>query len=127
MRKVIIPIVVIVVLVGIFAALVFTTNITPISTITDNPTKYHDIEVTIMGNVAERIVYQNEVFFKVTDGTSSITAHTQGEAPDLESKVVVKGLPESMVKIGPYEFGIIIQASEVRAPYPWERLELSLR
>jgi hypothetical protein len=123
-KKVIIPIVV---LVAIFAALVFTTNITPISAITDNPTKYHDIEVTIMGNITGRIAYQNEVFSQVTDGTGSIMVHTQGEAPALGSKVVVKRLPESMVKVGPYEFGVIIQASEVRAPYPWERLELSVR
>lgn len=122
MKKLIIPIVIAVILGAIFAGLVYTSDITPISAITDNPVVYHNTAVIILGNVTDRIVYQDEVIFKLEDESSSIIVHTRGEAPALRSKVLVKGRVKSMVKIGPYEFGILIEASEVRTPYPWEKL-----
>ena len=122
MKKIIIPIVIVVILGAIFAGLVYTSNIIPIGAISDNLEKYRGTEVTIIGNVTDRIVYQDEVIFKLEDESSSITVHTRGEAPALRSEVLVKGRVESMVKIGPHEFGILIEASEVRAPYLWEKL-----
>ena len=121
MKKIIIPLIVVILGAVCAVALVHTEEITPIGSITENPEKFRNTEVTILGEVTERVTYQNDVVFKVADESGTIAIHTQGDAPALESRVVVKGVVKSVVKIGPYEFGTIIEASKVRSSYPWEK------
>lgn len=122
MKKVIIPIVVVVILAAVFAALVYTSDITSIGAITNNPEQYRDHQVTVVGNVTERIVYQDEVIMRVEDDSGTIAVQAGGEAPALGNEVIVEGIVKSMIKIGPYEFGSIISAEKIRSPYPWEKL-----
>jgi cytochrome c-type biogenesis protein CcmE len=121
-KKVIIPIVVVVILAAVFAALVYTSDITPVGAITDNPEQYRDRQVTVVGNVTERIAYQDTIIIRVEDSSGMIAVQASGEVPALGSEVVVKGVVKSMIKIGPYEFGSMISAEEIRSPYPWEKL-----
>jgi hypothetical protein len=121
-KKVIIPIVVVVILAAVFAALVYTSDITPIGAITDNPERYRDREVAVVGNVTERIAYQDTIIIRVEDDSGMIAVQASGEAPALGDEVTVEGIVKSMIKIGPYEFGAMIVGEKIRSPYPWEKL-----
>jgi len=81
LKKMAIPIVIVVILGAIFAGLVYTSNITPIGAITTNPVKYHDTEVTIPGSVSERLAHQNEIVIRVQDDTGAIAVKALGEIP----------------------------------------------
>lgn len=123
MKKVVIPVVVIVILAAIFAGLVFTSDITPIGAITDNPEGYRQSEVTVLGNVTQRIAYQDTIIIQLQDDSGTIAVQAQGEElPALGKEVIVAGIVKSMITIGPYDFGSLIEAQKIRSPYPWEKL-----
>jgi len=122
LKKIIIPIVIVIVLAVIFAGLVYTSDITPVGAITDNPEEYRDSEVTIIGNVTQRIVYEDKSVIWVEDDSGIIAVQTRGGVPALGKEVLAEGIVKSMIKIGPYDFGSIIEAEKTRSPYPWEKL-----
>jgi len=113
---------IIIVICGVFVGLVFTAGITPIGQITDNTEGFRDQEVTILGKMTERTVFQDDVMLMITDDTGSIMVHTQGAIPAIDDEVIVKGEVSSVIKFGSYEFGTYIEASSIRSPYLWEKL-----
>ena len=100
--------------------LYFTTDITPVNAIVEDPSGYKDSEVMLLGTVGSRFVYQDEVFFELDDGTGSIAVHITGDAPALGTRVVAKGVVRSLITIGNHDFGVLLEANEVRAPRFWE-------
>ena len=103
-----------------FGVLYFTTDITPVSAIREDTSEYRDREVMLLGEVAERFAYGDEVFFELEDETGSIAVHVTGEAPAVGDRVVAKGVVRSAITIGGQEFGIMLEANEVRSPRFWE-------
>jgi RPA family protein len=95
-------------------------NITPIQQITDNLGDYKGKEVNILGNVTKRMAVQQDVVLTVADETGSISVYTTGNAPEIGKKVIITGVVKPMFKLGPYEYGPIIDAHSIRAPHPWE-------
>jgi len=112
--------IIVVVGVCVFAGLIFTTDITPAQDINDNPANYQGKEVMILGEVSDRIVYQEHVMLKVRDETGALPVHSTSVAPSIGDEVIVKGIVTSLFKMGPLEFGTMIEASEIRSPYIWE-------
>jgi len=87
MKKVLLILIgLIVVICGTLAGLVFTAGITPIQQIADNPEGFQNQELTILGKVTERTVFQEDVMLRVTDDTGNILVHTQGAIPAWETK-----------------------------------------
>jgi hypothetical protein len=58
----------------------------------------------------------------VEDDSGIIAVQARGEVPALGKEVIVDGIVKSMIKIGPHDFGSIIEAEKIRSPYPWEKL-----
>jgi hypothetical protein len=106
----------------VFAALVLITDITPMGDIDDNPAKYHSKEVMILGEVNDRIAYQEHIVFKMRDETGVLPVHSTSVVPAIGDEVVVNGIVTSLFKIGPFEYGTMLEASEIRSPYIWEKL-----
>lgn len=113
---------IVVVLAIAFGALYLTTDITPVSALREDPTEYRDREVMLLGEVANRFAYGEDVVFELEDATGSIAVHVTGEAPAKGDKVVAKGVVRSAIAIGDHEFGILLEANEIRTPYFWENL-----
>ena len=121
MKKVAFIIGIIVVICGVLAGLALTTGIIPIQQITDDPESYRNQEVTILGEVTERIVFQEDVMLNIADSTGSIMVHTQDAIPAIGDEVIVRGTVSSVIKFGSSEFGTFIEAAKIRTPYPWEK------
>ena len=113
----------ILVVVGVcaFAGLVFTTDITPIGDIIDNPANYEGKQLMILGEVSDRIVYQELIVLKVRDDTGVLPVHSTNAVPAVGDVVVVKGVATALFKMGPFELGTMIEASEIRSPHIWEK------
>ncbi len=95
-------------------------GITPIGQITADPSSYLNRDVKILGEVSERLAFQEEGVLTISDDTGTIQVYTTGDMPEQGKKVVVNGIVKTMLKVGPYDFGTIIEADEVRGAYFWE-------
>lgn len=100
--------------------LYFTADITPVNAIREDTSAYRDREVTLLGEVTERFAYGDEAVFELEDETGSIAVHVTGEAPAVGARVVAKGVVRSAITIGGQDFGLILEANEVRSPRFWE-------
>ena len=75
-----------------------------------------------MGEVSNRIAYQEHLVLKVRDETGVLPVHSTSVAPSIGDEVIVKGIVTSLFKMGPLEFGTMIETSEIRSHYIREKL-----
>jgi len=95
-------------------------GMTPIGEITAEPSSYVNRDVKVIGEVSERLAIGEEGVLTISDATGSIQVYTKGEMPEQGKKVVVSGRVQPMLKLGPYDFGTIIEAEKIRGSHFWE-------
>jgi hypothetical protein len=109
LKNIIIGVLVVIIVAG--GAWYYVNNIahTPIGKILENPRDYDGKDLTISGEVTDRVSLLFVKYFQLKDNTGEITVVTKRSLPAIGSKVRVKGHVEEAFAIGDQQMLVFME------------------